>query len=107
MAGVKDKARITANGDYEVKGLIQGRVYMIGLFYEGGTGSMAIKESVDGGTAQAFFESGSAVSVTTTKPFQVVQLAGDAIEFTISSASSLNAILRCFPIPHGYTACNR
>jgi hypothetical protein len=105
MAEVKDKSRITADGDYEVKGLIQGRVYMIGLFYEGGTGSMALKQSVDDGTAQVVYDdSDVAISITaSTQQFQVIQLGGDAIEFTISSASSLNAILRCFPIPHGYS----
>ena len=105
MAEVKDKARITTDGDYEVKGLIQGRIYMIGLFYEGGTGSMAVKQSVDDGTAQVVYdESDVAISITkTTQQFQAIQLAGDTINFTISSASDLNAVLRCFPVPHGYS----
>ena len=104
---VTDMARITADGDYYVEGLIAGRNYIIGLFYTSGTGTLAIAQRQgDVMTPNVIYNNAAtpvALTITASTPrFYEVKMCGDRFYLTVSSASSLIAHLRVFPVGHGY-----
>lgn len=105
---VKHGDTIKANGtDYAVEGIIEGRVYSVGLLYRSGTGTMqdiGFAEDADG-TLNTYYETDNttAVSITaTTQRAREMRALAPALRFSIASASSLNAKLICKPIQHGY-----
>lgn len=106
---VKHGDTISANAtDYVVSGIVEGRMYQIGLLYRSGTGTMSavgFADAEDGAvnTIYSPFDGTTAITVTATTPraFEVRAI-GPFLRFTIASASSLNAKLICKQIAHGF-----
>lgn len=102
---VKDRDTITADGNYRVQNLIPGREYLVGLFYESGTGTLTLGQA-DNATsvANAFYNSAetAALTITASLPrFRKVRMSGTNLHIGVSLATSLVGTLRCIPIPHG------
>jgi hypothetical protein len=104
---VKHGDIIKADGDYAVDGIIEGRMYSLGLQFQAGTATMqniGFAEDEDGLLNNYYADDAvTALTVTATTPRAYdVRAVAPTMLFSIASASGLKAKLICTQIQHGY-----
>ena len=107
MADIKSGEIVTANGSYDLR-VKPGFSYALEVFYITGTGTFQVQVGVVGERTDDFQnaqqpDSTSDWSIQATGTYRSARITptGNRIRLVLSSASSLEAIVKCVEIPHG------